>query len=87
MIFRYMVENHAGNYLSETLQTAPSALKFLKAPHRWTKWIDLLHARVNELEVAGFAPTKFAVMRFIETATLAYADKQLDKARIKKPQI
>lgn len=49
----------------------------MKPPH-WTKWIELLHIRVNELDLAGYIRSRYALDQFVKSATLVYADKQIE---------
>lgn len=78
MILKYLVSEQVNKTLDGTFKEKGSILKFLKRKPFLEKFIELLHVRVNELDLAGFALTKFAVMDFISKATLHYADSQLE---------
>lgn len=80
MIFRKEVEIAAKESIESRLKTNQNALKFLTEPVKWTKWVDLLHVRCNELEWA--IRSKWAMRDFIDKATIEYGRKQLDKALI-----
>ena len=80
MIFKYQVEDAAKQSLTVRLSSNQTALEYLTAPHRFNKWVDLLHGRCNELTWA--IRSRASLLDFIDKATVAYARKQLDKAEL-----
>jgi len=80
MIFKYQVEHAAKKSLETRLATNKNALEYLTHPSRFNLWVDLLHVRCNELTWA--IKSRFALLDFIDKATVEFAKKQLDKAEI-----
>ena len=85
MIFKGQVRDFAELYLKTTLRDVPSALAYLLAPERFPLFVDLLHVRLNELDLCGYVKSRGAINQFIMQATSAYGRKQLEKAGMPVP--
>lgn len=81
MIAKHTVQFTAEKYLRENLNK-PSVISIrdqMLAPPAWPKFIELLHVRCNQLDLAGYVRSKYALDDFIKKAAWAYADKYLKK--------
>lgn len=80
MIYPSDVKLVASHFLKTTLRSYPGLLKYLFEPHRWDLWVRMCAERCNQLDLAGYVPSKAAMNKFIEDAASAYADRQLKNA-------
>lgn len=85
MILKTMIKRQADAFLEKFLALYPTQRKFLLDEIRYNKWIDLLHERLNQLDLEGYVPSKRAIDIFIIQAAGAYAKKQLEKVNLKLP--
>lgn len=87
MIFKHHVKRVANDVLQITLgQQSPGVYRFLTEPVKFGKFVELLHERLNQLELAGYVRSASAIDKFIRSATIRYAEVQLERAGNLKPK-
>lgn len=80
MIFRIDVKQQAEKYINELFKEKLEAKRFLLEPELFSRFVDILHVRVNELETIVLKDRKdvqwSAFATIIKNAVLVYANGQ-----------
>jgi len=79
MIFKTQVKWIAEKHLREVLKDYPGILAYVLRRERFDRWCQLCAERLNQLDLAGYVRSKYAVDHFVKTGACMYADHQLKK--------
>lgn len=79
MILEHQVKWIAESHLREVLKQYPGITKTLLESSKFYKWCKLCTERANQLDLAGYVRSKWAMTNFIQKAVSAYAYHQLTK--------
>ena len=82
MIFKKDILNWVTGPLSEYKIKSPETYRFISESIRFNKFIDLLHERINEIELylinTGINPTAKQLEQFTINALLTYIEMQIN---------
>lgn len=87
MILKTQIQQILDDFTTNRLADYPSHRRYLTHPSRYRKFVELLHIRLNELDLAGYVRSPFAIKVFVLRAFALYAQKQLEKAGMKTPDV
>lgn len=86
MIFSYHVKWSAERVLRQVLANYPSQLRVCLEDEKFGKWCRLCAEKLNQLDIAGYVRSQYAIDHFIKVAALAYARYQIEKASLQIPK-
>lgn len=79
MIFKTDVKRVAETHLNRVLSQYPGIVKSVTQGEKWEKFLSLTAEKCNQLDVAGYIPSREALADFIVKRTRSFAVTHIDE--------